>query len=252
MAVPEGATKLGTVGIAYKGVYDELATYKYANAVYYNGSTYIALIDNPAGFPSNDGVNWRYLAQGFLQQAISALTVIDESGILGEVDAEVNAQEFLSKIAELEQGLEDTKANKADILDTLEEIVANTEVGRIAGANAVSELNSNLNDIDKKTTWKFLKSSTTKIISDIQKCEELYIMVYPNRSAVCYEFIVPWISIRSGTTLYLNNGYGFGSNNNFVRISHTKSSEKATIKLEACYENNVSYIDESDIWVYYR
>ena len=77
-------------------------------------------------------------------------------------------------------------------------------------------------------------------------------MVYPNHSAVCYEFIVPWISIRSGTTLYLNNGYGFGSNNNFVRISHTKSSEKAIIKLEACYENNVSYIDESDIWVYYR
>lgn len=144
MAVPEGATKLGTVGIAYKGVYDELVTYKYANAVYYNGSTYIALIDNPAGFPSNDGVNWRYLAQGFLQQAVSALTVIDESGILGEVDAEVNAQEFLSKIAELEQGLEDTKANKADILDTLEEIVANKEGGRIAGANAVSELNSNL------------------------------------------------------------------------------------------------------------
>ena len=150
MAVPEGATKLGTVGIAYKGVYDELVTYKYANAVYYNGSTYIALIDNPVGFPSNDGVNWRYLAQGFLQQAISALTVIDESGILGEVNAEVNAQEFLSKIAELEQGLEDTKANKSDILDTLEEIVANTQSGKVAGALAVKELNSNFNNYEIK------------------------------------------------------------------------------------------------------
>ena len=164
MAVPEGATKLGTVGIAYKGVYDELATYKYANAVYYNGSTYIALIDNPAGFPSNDGVNWRYLAQGFLQQAISALTVIDESGILGEVDAEVNAQEFLSKIAELQKGLEDTKANKADVLDSLEEIVANTEDGRIAGANALSELNSNLTDLDSKTTKKWTKVWTSPSI----------------------------------------------------------------------------------------
>lgn len=150
MAVPEGATKLGTVGIAYKGVYNELQTYKYANAVYYNGSTYIALIDNPAGFPSNDGVNWRYLAQGFLQQAISALTVIDESGILGEVNAEVNAQEFLSKIAELEQGLEDTKASKSDILDTLEEIVANTQSGKVAGALAVKELNSNFNNYEIK------------------------------------------------------------------------------------------------------
>lgn len=152
MAVPENATKLGTVGIAYKGAYNELETYKYANAVYYNGSTYIALIDNPAGFPSNDGVNWRYLAQGFLQQAISALTVIDESGILGEVDAEVNAQEFLSKIAELQQGLEDTKANKADILDSLEEVVANTEDGRIMGAKAGAELNSNLTDISNTVT----------------------------------------------------------------------------------------------------
>lgn len=150
MAVPEGATKLGTVGIAYKGVYNELQTYKYANAVYYNGSTYIALIDNPAGFPSNDGVNWRYLAQGFLQQAISELTVIDESGILGEVNAEVNAQEFLSKIAELEQSLEDTKANKADTLDTLEEIAANTQSGKVAGALAVKELNSNFNNYEIK------------------------------------------------------------------------------------------------------
>lgn len=150
MAVPEGATKLGTVGIAYKGAYNELQTYKYANAVYYNGSTYIALIDNPAGFPSNDGVNWRYLAQGFLQQAISELTVIDESGILGEVNAEVNAQEFLSKIAELEQGLEDTKANKADTLDTLEEIAANTQSGKVAGALAVKELNSNFNNYEIK------------------------------------------------------------------------------------------------------
>ncbi len=161
MAVPEGATKLGTVGIAYKGVYDELVTYKYANAVYYNGSTYIALIDNPAGFPSNDGVNWRYLAQGFLQQAISALTVIDESGILGAVGAEVNAQEFLSKIAELEQGLEDTKANKADILDSLEEIVANTQSGKVAGALAVKALNSNFSDIGKSCC--FQQSNTTNI-----------------------------------------------------------------------------------------
>lgn len=174
MAVPEGATKLGTVGIAYKGVYDELATYKYANAVYYNGSTYIALIDNPAGLPSNDGVNWRYLAQGFLQQAVSALTVIDESGILGEVDAEVNAQEFLSKIAELEQGLENTKANKADILDTLEEIVANTEAGRIAGANAVSKLNSNFNNYEIKIL------TSTETTSDVGTFSFNYTNELPN------------------------------------------------------------------------
>lgn len=101
-------------------------------------------------------------------------------------------------------------------------------------------------------TWKFLKASSTKIVSDIQKCEELYVMVYPNRSVICYEFLIPWVSIRSGTSIYLNNGYGFGSNNNLVRISHIKENEKATIKLEVCYENNIDYLENSDIWIYYR
>ena len=101
-------------------------------------------------------------------------------------------------------------------------------------------------------TWKFLKSSSTKIVSDIQKCEELYVMVYPNRSIICYEFLIPWVTIRSGVSIYLNNGYGFGSNNNLVRISNIKENEIATIKLESCYENNVDYIENTDMWVYYR
>ena len=220
MAVPENATKLGTVGIAYKGVYDELATYKYANAVYYNGSTYIALIDNPAGFPSNDGVNWRYLAQGFLQQAISALTVIDESGILGEVDAEVNAQEFLSKIAELQQGLEDTKANKADVLDSLEEIIANTEEGRIAGANALSELNSNLNT---KSTVTILKKTGTITLSNGHAVVDLGIVdgyiinvtAFNSTNAI----VIPVCSVQSERYLRFLNTYD--SNYNSMTISYT-------------------------------
>lgn len=100
--------------------------------------------------------------------------------------------------------------------------------------------------------WKFLKSSNTKIVSDIQKCEELYVMVYPNRSVICYEFLIPWVSIRSDATILLNSGYGYGSNNNLIRISHIKENEIATIKLEVCYENNIDYLENTDIWVYYR
>ena len=216
MAVPENATKLGTVGIAYKGVYDELATYKYANAVYYNGSTYIALIDNPAGFPSNDGVNWRYLAQGFLQQAISALTVIDESGILGEVDAEVNAQEFLSKIAELEQGLEDTKANKADVLDSLEEIIANTEEGRIAGANALSELNSNLSDVANG----YKKASS--YLDAYQKAKSELLITFDfvaAGNAICLTLIIPKSAISTNAyKFFLTGAYYNASTVYFAQI----------------------------------
>ena len=40
-----------------------------------------------------------------------------------------------------------------NILDTLEEIVANTQSGKVAGALAVKELNSNLTVEDKTITW---------------------------------------------------------------------------------------------------
>lgn len=216
MAVPEGATKLGTVGIAYKGAYNELQTYKYANAVYYNGSTYIALIDNPAGFPSNDGVNWRYLAQGFLQQAISELTVIDESGILGEVNAEVNAQEFLSKIAELEQGLEDTKANKADTLDTLEEIAANTEGGRIAGALAVKELNSNFNNYEIKIL------TSTETTSNVGTFSFNYTNELPNSGTLLLAY--------TANSNYWCKLYGFSNGNCVLGIADFNNQNSANIQ----------------------
>lgn len=251
MAVPEGATKLGTVGIAYKGVYDELATYKYANAVYYNGSTYIALIDNPAGFPSNDGVNWRYLAQGFMEQEVSALTVIDESGILGEVDAEVNAQEFLSKIAELEQGLEDTKANKADVLDSLEEIVANTEDGRIMGAKAGAELNNNL-------TWKKLTEWTGagSLNVDFSLYEEICIIIHVKTSSGGnkgrYSIHIPTVFLN-GTSgnLSFKNGCWQGTSDSQDKVMVQvilNSTEQTVFSNSQCAFNNEENLTEYSTW----
>lgn len=64
MAVPENFRPLGTIGTAYKGVYDPKKQYKYLNEVYYEGSSYIALKDNPVGPPNANGVNWNYSARG--------------------------------------------------------------------------------------------------------------------------------------------------------------------------------------------
>lgn len=69
MAAPEGYKSLGTVGIAYKGEYLEGTTYKYLNCVYYEGSTYLALQEVTGETPNNDGVKWRYLAQGVVGPA---------------------------------------------------------------------------------------------------------------------------------------------------------------------------------------
>lgn len=100
MAIPEGYTFLAKLGIAYKGDYSEAETYEKFNAVYYNGSTFIALVDNPDGQPIADGVNWQYMAQGFLSQLISSLTATDKNGVIGEAGKTVNAQELIDGISD--------------------------------------------------------------------------------------------------------------------------------------------------------
>lgn len=145
MAVPENFRKLGTIGTAYKGDYDPNKQYKYLNEVYYEGSTYIALKDNPDGTPKDDGLNWKFLAKGFIEQEISALTVVDTDGILGEKGATVNAQDFIDYLATHKLAID-------DVLDSLEEVVANQEKRRAAGALAVKELNSNLDIVFNKKT----------------------------------------------------------------------------------------------------
>lgn len=100
MPVPEGYTPLGNVGIAYKGDYESEVQYKYMNAVYYEGSTYVALKDSPTCLPADDGENWKFLAKGFKKSHLSNIRAIDTEGLLGEVNGEVDAQALLDKVAD--------------------------------------------------------------------------------------------------------------------------------------------------------
>lgn len=78
-------------------------------------------------------------------------------------------------------------------------------------------------------------------------------MVYPNKGAVVYEFNIPWSSIRMDNELYLNKGFTYNSKNNYIRLSHIKSSDEiATINVIHCYLDDVDYINKLEIWVYYR
>lgn len=70
MAIPQGYSPLAKIGIVDKGTYVQGTAYSQLDAVYYDGSTYLALIDSPVGIPTNDGVNWRYLARGMYAQTI--------------------------------------------------------------------------------------------------------------------------------------------------------------------------------------
>ena len=100
MSIPTGYEKLAVIGIAWKGEYAQGTAYKTMNGVYYKGSTYVALRDNPTGPPAADGANWQYLAKGFEQQLLSAITALDTSGVLGEAGASVGGQALMDAIAD--------------------------------------------------------------------------------------------------------------------------------------------------------
>lgn len=100
MSIPEGYEKLAVIGIAYKGDYTPGAPYKTLNAVYYGGSTFVALKDNPTEPPVHDGTNWNYLAKGFVEGLLSAMNAVDTSGLMGTNGATVNAQNLLDVIAD--------------------------------------------------------------------------------------------------------------------------------------------------------
>lgn len=100
MSIPTGYERLAVIGIAWKDEYNPGTAYKTMNGVYYKGATYVALRDNPTGPPAADGANWQYLAKGFEQQLLSAITALDTSGVLGQAGASVGGQALMDAIAD--------------------------------------------------------------------------------------------------------------------------------------------------------
>lgn len=159
MSIPTGYEKLAVIGIAWKNEYVQGTAYKTMNAVYYNGSTYVALRDNPTGPPAADGANWQYLAKGFEQQLLSAITALDTSGVLGQAGATVGGQALMDAIADKVM----TKLiAKSQIVNNL----LATEPGNVLDA----------------TQGKALKDDITELYSDLGKANEKIADMQPTTS----------------------------------------------------------------------
>ena len=190
MAAPEGYTKLGNVGYADKGVYSADATYNKYNAVYHEGSTYVALKDNLHGVTPADGVNWRYMAKGFTEASADAITVIDTSGIIdGTKNKKTILQTFLDKVG-------DFIINKAVTNDALmlklADYVAKTDIVQVesTATNKVpssaylkqvkADINSNLAKTNAKVTLNGVKNINgfTAVYSD--RTDRAFQLYYEN------------------------------------------------------------------------
>ena len=175
MAIPEGYEKLAVIGIAYKGEYDPETEYHIMNAVYYEGSTYVALKEHPEGVPTADGANWMYLAKGFIQNMLDTVKAKDTSGLLGEPGGVVSAQTLMDKIAD--------KMTK--------ELVTNTALqNKLANYILKSQIVNNLlatqpgNPLDA-TQGKILADKFAQLNSDIIAAYNEIDAVYGTDEIVC-------------------------------------------------------------------
>ncbi len=150
MAAPEGYNALGKIGVSYKGEYASNTAYERLDAVYHNGSTYLALKDAPAGAPNDDGVNWTFLAKGFPSD-------IGESEIAFEQAADrtniATGESIKTVFGRIKKWFADmTAAAFAQIITSNTDLMATTVSGYLVDALAVknqfAEVNSNFQSLD--------------------------------------------------------------------------------------------------------
>lgn len=101
MAVPSGYTPLAKVGMVNKGTYSASATYNSLDFVYYNGSSYVAKKDGLTGVTPAEGVNWQYLAKGFVNADATGINIKDTSNLMGSgAGKAVTLQTWGDKVAD--------------------------------------------------------------------------------------------------------------------------------------------------------
>ena len=152
MAAPEGYKTLGKIGISYKGDYNPNTVYERLDAVYHNGSTYLAIKDAPDGAPRNDKINWIYLAKGYdgetVDVADSEIAFTDS-----ETRENISTGEKVSTVfGKIKKFFADLAAPAfAQMITTKEDLLATKVTGYVPDAKAVAdtytELNRKLGDL---------------------------------------------------------------------------------------------------------
>ena len=157
MAAPEGYKALGKIGISYKGDYNPNTVYERLDAVYHNGSTYLAIKDAPDGAPRNDKINWIYLAKGYDGETVD---VADSE--IAFTDSEtreniVSGEKVSTVFGKIKKFFTDLTAPAfAQMITTKEDLLATKVTGYVPDAKAVADAYTELNgkfemNIEQKT-----------------------------------------------------------------------------------------------------
>jgi len=144
MAAPEGYKTLGKIGISYKGDYNSNTVYERLDAVYHNGSTYLAIKDAPDGAPRDDKLNWIYLAKGFSGDIGDSEIAFTEAENRENIDTGESVKTVFGKIKKFFADL--TAPAFAQMITSKADLLATKATGYVPDAKAVAEGFADVND----------------------------------------------------------------------------------------------------------
>lgn len=167
MAAPEGYKALGKIGISYKGDYNPNTVYERLDAVYHNGSTYLAIKDAPDGAPRNDKINWIYLAKGYDGETVD---VADSE--IAFTDSEtreniVSGEKVSTVFGKIKKFFTDLTAPAfAQMITTKEDLLATKVTGYVPDAKAVADAYTELNGKLANISVIYLDTATVTVNND--------------------------------------------------------------------------------------
>ena len=166
MAAPEGYKALGKIGISYKGDYNPNTVYERLDAVYHNGSTYLAIKDAPDGAPRDDKLNWIYLAKGFSGDIGDSEIAFTEAENRENINTGESVKTVFGKIKKFFTDL--TAPAFAQMITSKDDLLATKAAGYVPDAKAVAdaytELNGNLNGLK----FASISTSVTLLVANRQ------------------------------------------------------------------------------------
>ena len=166
MAAPEGYNALGKIGISYKGEYASNTAYERLDAVAHNGSTYLAIKDAPDGAPSDDKLNWIYLATGFSGDIGDSEIAFTEAENRENINTGESVKTVFGKIKKFFADL--TAPAFAQMITSKDDLLATKATGYVPDAKAVADAVTDVTGKLSGLKFASISTSVTLLVTNRQ------------------------------------------------------------------------------------
>lgn len=234
MAAPEGYKTLGKIGISYKGDYTPNTVYERLDAVYHNGSTYLAIKDAPDGAPRDDKINWIYLAKGYDGETVD---VADSEIAFADSETRENitsGEKVSTVFGKVKKFFADLTAPAfAQMITSKEDLLATKVTGYVPDAKAVADAVTEVNGKLNKFVTEKVELGSDVILS---KNSNFTITFNVTKTGYIPMAVCSWALYNRDEAQYTHvNGIevGTGINTGYVYIQGRYSNPSATGRIPA-------------------